>query len=367
MVKPKPFYYQTAAFLITVTLTILILVAGRSFLIPIALAMLFSFLLLPVSRFLEQKGMNRAIAIIISILVLLITIAGIGFFLYQQVATFAEDGPLLKEKLNEKIVELQKFVYRNYKVTRGEQNRWFHEQTNALLDSSGKYITDFFAFTGNILAAFSLMPIYIFFMTLYRDKIKVFLCKVTPTVHNDHVLAVARKTAKVSQLYMQGLLIDIGILAVLNSIGFLLLGIPYAILLGIIVAILNLVPYIGVLIGSILPFMMALLIQDSSTAAFGAIGVCLLVQFIDNNFLTPKIVGSSVSINPLATLLAIIAGGLLWGLVGMMLFIPLLGMAKVILDSFPQSQPLGYLIGEEEKMKKPVKTASPPKIILLNK
>jgi AI-2 transport protein TqsA len=365
--KTHPLYNPTASALIIVTLTLAILVTARAFLIPIAMAMLLSFLLLPVSRFLENKGMKRVLAILISLLLLLLVIGTIVYFLYQQVANFVEDGPLLKEKLNERLTELQKFVYRNYKVTRGEQNKWLHDQTDAMLQSSGQYLSDIFRFTGNLLAALSLIPIYIFFMTLYRDKIKVFLCKVTPTVQNDYVLAVAHKTAKVSQKYMQGLLIDIGVLAVLNSIGFLILGIPYAILIGVLVAILNLVPYIGVIVGSIIPFLLALLIQDSSTAAFGSIGVCVLVQVLDNNFLTPKIVGSSVSINPLATLISIIAGGLLWGVAGMMLFIPLLGMAKVILDSFPLTQPFGYLIGEEAKMKRAVKATSPAKIILLDK
>jgi len=365
--KSQTFFSQTAYFLITLSLTVCILIVARQFLIPIAMAMLFSFLLLPISRFLENKGIHRVVAIIVSILFAFLVLGALGFFVYYQIANFADDGPLLREKLNEKITELQKYVYQHYKISRGEQNRWFHEQSDALLDSSGKYISNIFAFTGNFIASFTLIPIYIFFMTLYRDKIKVFLCKITPTIHNDHIIAVARKTAKVSQKYMQGLLLDIGILAVLNSIGFLLLGVPYAILLGILLAILNLIPYIGVLIGSCIPFMMALLIQDSTSAAFGAMGVCVAVQFIDNNFLTPKIVGSSVSINPLATLLSIVVGALLWGVAGMMLFIPLLGMAKVILDSFPQSQPIGYLIGEETRMKKPVKTAGAAKIILLNK
>jgi len=204
-------------------------------------------------------------------------------------------------------------------------------------------------------------------MTLYKDKVKTFICKITPAEENNHVLEVARKTAKVSQKYIQGLLIDIAILAVLNSVGFLILGIDYAILLGIIVAILNLVPYIGVLIGSLIPFFIALLTKDSSAAAFGAIGVCIVVQFLDNNFLTPKIVGSSVSINPLATLLAIIIGGMLWGIAGMMLFIPVLGMAKVILDGFTSTQPFGYLIGEEEKMKSTVNLDFLKKIILPDK
>ncbi len=347
----QPSYVKTASYMVIFALTIATLVIARQFLIPLVFAMLLSFLLLPISSFLERKGLHRAVAILISLVVAFIVIGGLMYFLYYQIRTFADDGPLLKEKLNEKMVELQKFISTKFKVSQWEQDKWLKKQTTNMMESGGQYITNVFAFTGNILAGVVVLPIYIFFMAMYRDKIKKFICKVTPNEKDSHVMNVASKTAKVSQKYIKGLLIDISILAVLNSTGFLILGIDYAILLGVLAAILNLIPYVGVLIGSIFPVMIALLTKDSTSVAFGALGVCLVVQFLDNNFLTPKIVGSSVSINPLATLIAIIAGGMLWGIAGMILFIPLLGMMKVIFDSFPLSQPFGYLIGEEEEMK----------------
>ncbi len=346
----QPTYVKTASYMFIFSITIAAMVIGRQFLIPIVIAMLLSFLLLPISSFLERKGLHRAIAIVISLICAFIIFGGLIYFLYFQILTFADDGPLLKEKLNEKLGDLQRYIFEHFKVSKWEQNKWIKEQTDSMIDSGGQYLTDVFAFTGNFLASVVVLPIYIFFMTMYRDKVKKFICKITPNENDSHVMKVASKTAKVSQKYIQGLLIDIGILAVLNSIGFLILGIDYAILLGVLAAVLNLIPYIGVLIGSIFPIMIALLTKDSSSAAFGALGVCLLVQFLDNNFLTPKIVGSSVSINPLATLISIIAGGMIWGVAGMMLFIPLLGMMKVICDGFPKSQPIGFLIGEEEEM-----------------
>jgi len=347
----QPSYVKTASYMVIFVITIATLVLARQFLIPIVFAMLLSFLLLPISKFLERKGIHRMIAILISIICALIVIGGLLYFLYFQMKTFADDGPLLREKLNEKMGDLQKYISINFKVSKWEQNKWMKEQSSNMVNSGGQYLSGVFAFTGNILASVVVLPIYIFFMTMYREKVKKFICKVTPNEKDSYVMKVASKTAKVSQKYIQGLLIDISILAVLNSTGFLLLGIDYAILLGVLAAILNLIPYVGVLIGSIFPVMIALLTKDSTSVAFGALAVCLVVQFLDNNFLTPKIVGSSVSINPLATLIAIIVGGLLWGLAGMMLFIPILGMLKVIFDSFPLSQPLGFLIGEEDEMK----------------
>lgn len=248
-------FVKTASIMIIFSLTILILIAGKQFLIPLILAILLSFLLLPISTYLEKKGLHKGIAIVVSILIAFVVIGAVVYFLYYQVMNFADDGPLLKQKLNEKILDIQKYVSSHYKVSKGEQNQWMKQQTDSLMNSSGQYLSGIFAFTGNFLASISLLPIYIFFLTIYKEKIKMFLFKVTPSVQNEHVLDVARRTAKVSQKYIRGLLIDISILAVLNSVGFLILGINYAILLGILAAILNLVPYIGVLIGSIFPFL----------------------------------------------------------------------------------------------------------------
>lgn len=347
--------YRTTAYLLSFGIIITILVIARSFLIPMTIAVLFSFLLLPISIFLENKGLPRELAIILSLLVSFIVLGALVTFLYFEIMIFVDDFPALKEKLNEKLIDLQRYIYRNFNVSRWEQKQWYKEQSGKFMTYSGTYITNFFSFTGEIVATMFLLPIYIFFLTYYRDKIKKFICRVTPQTQDSHLVEVLRKTAKVSQKYIKGLLIDISILAVLNSTGFLILGIEHAIFLGVLAAILNLIPYIGVLIGSIFPFLFAILTEDSTSVAFGAIGVCIVVQFLDNNFITPKVVGSSVSINPLSTLIAILIGGMLWGIAGMMLFIPLLGMLKVILDSFESTRPFGFLIGEEDDLRPMVK------------
>ncbi len=216
--------FRTAALLLSFVLVLAILIIGRAFLIPFTLAILISFLLLPISIYLENKGMAREFAIIISLLISFVFVGLIGTFFYFEIMVFVEDFPALKEKLHEKIVDLQKYISKNFNVSRWEQKQWYREQSDKMMTSSGAYITDFFTFTGEILAAVTLLPIYIFFMTYNRDKIKKFLCRVTPQTENKYVVEVLQKTAKVSQKYIKGLLIDILILAALNSTGFLLLG-----------------------------------------------------------------------------------------------------------------------------------------------
>jgi len=142
------------------------------------------------------------------------------------------------------------------------------------------------------------------------------------------------------------------ILSILNSTGFLLLGIEHAVLFGVLASVLNIIPYIGVLIGSVLPVLMALLTKDEIGYAIGAAGVCVTVQFIDNNFITPYVVGSSVSINPLTATIALIISASVWGLAGMVLCLPLTGMLKVVCDHVEGLKPIGFLIGEEVDYRK---------------
>ncbi len=319
--------------------------------IPVSLGILLTFLLMPVSRWLESKRFPRILAIVMSIILMIIVVAGLLFFLSTQFMSFAEEMPLLKVKLAEKFAFLQHMISDKFNVSEGKQIAWLESQMVTMMESSGQIFGNIFSATGNFLAAATLIPIYIFFFTFYRHKIKDFVKYVAPADQHDQVLNVMRRTSQVSQKYLVGLLIDISILAVLNSIGFLILGINHAILLGVIAGLLNIIPYIGVLIGSIFPIIMALLTKDSIWIAGGALGVCVFVQFLDNNFITPKVVGSAVSINPLATMLALLIGGTIWGVAGMMLFIPFLGMLKVIFDNVEQFRPFGFLIGEEQKIK----------------
>jgi predicted PurR-regulated permease PerM len=204
----------------------------------------------------------------------------------------------------------------------------------------------FFSATTSFLASFVLIPLYIFFLALYRDKFKEFICLIIND-KNEHVLMIVKKVSVVSQKYLIGIFLDVLILSILNSSGFLIIGLPHAILFGILASVLNIIPYIGVMIGSALPILMALLTKDSISYAIAAGGVCAVVQFFDNNIINPYVVGSSVSLNPLTATIVFMASSLIWGVSGMVLCLPLTGMAKVVCDHVESLRPYGYLLGEE--------------------
>ncbi len=349
--KEYPLYIKSTVYLFLIIMIIFVLYVGRALLIPVSLGILLTFLLLPVSRWLESKRIPKILAIVMSIILMIIVIAGLIFFLSNQMMSFSEDLPLLKEKIANKFESFQGLIADRFDVSEKKQLVWLQNQLTNAMQSSGQLFGNIFSATGNFLASATLIPIYIFFFTFYRHKFVDFMKYLTPNDKHVHLVGVMHRTSEVSQKYLVGLIIDITILSILNSIGFLALGIKHAVLLGVIAGMLNIIPYIGVLIGSIFPIFMALLTKDSIWFSVGALGVCVFVQFLDNNFITPKVVGSAVSINPLSTMIALLIGGMLWGVAGMMLFIPYLGMLKVIFDNVEGLRPFGFLIGEEDKLK----------------
>jgi predicted PurR-regulated permease PerM len=156
---------------------------------------------------------------------------------------------------------------------------------------------------------------------------------------------VLNESKSLIQNYLIGLLIEAAIVATLNSTLLLLIGIDYAVMIGIICALLNFIPYVGGLIASVMTMIFAL-VTKSPFAAVLVLGAHLLVQLIDNNFIVPKIVASKVRINALASIIVVLIGGQLAGVPGMFLSIPITAIVKVICDRVESWKPIGFLLGD---------------------
>ncbi len=342
----QPFYYHITVKLLLLALVIALLILAREVLIPLTIAMFFTFLLYPISRRLEKWKFPKAVAILVSILVAMAFFGGLLYFFYSQILSFAEDWPELQKKIMGGLDHAFQYIDQQFNISKGEQKNWISSQVQENAGSGKDLILGIFSATGTFLASLALIPIYIFLFTFYREKFAQFVCLVAKPGKGEDALDIAKKVTEVSQKYLKGIFLDVLILSVLSSVGFLLLGLKHAILFGVLAAILNIIPYIGVLIGSILPVFMALLTKDP-IYALGAAGICVGVQFIDNNFITPMVVGSSVSINPLAAIIMLVSSALIWGVFGMVLCIPLTGMLKVVCDHVETLKPYGFLLGEE--------------------
>jgi predicted PurR-regulated permease PerM len=329
-----------------IVLTVGVLYFAHDLFILLFAAGLFAFLLLPLTQFLQRKRFPLWLASLLSCLLMVVSVAAVVWFIAYQYAGFGDDLPALERAVEAKWAALQTSIEQRFHFTKTEQSQWLRKRMDGISAGAGSMAMAVVSSTGSVLAVLLLLPIFTFFLLLLKGKFRTFFSQLSND-HSDTVLKVVERISDLSRKYMKGVVTVMVILSVLNSIGFMLLGLKYAVLMGVTAAVLNVIPYVGPWIGSLIPISLALLTKDSVMYAFGALGVVLITQFIDNNFITPKVVGSSVSINPLASIVALFIGGLLWGVVGLVFAIPITGMLKIICDEVPGLRAWGFLLGEE--------------------
>lgn len=328
-------------------LLVFTLVQAREFLYPIFMAVLFAYLLYPVVKKLETWGVPRILANLLTIVTAMAMFTGLVLLLYQQLSVFLSDFPALQEQALRNIDRLQHTIDKKFGAGPPENERWLRAQVQNALDLSGTFLRDILMATTGTITKFGLMPVYIFLMLYYRNKFEQFIYRLLPSFRHPAARNIIREVSQVTKRYMSGVVIVILILCFINSTGLLLIGLEYAVLLGILSAFINFIPYFGTLIGGAIPLLYALMIQGSPQKALTVLLFFLAVQFTENNILTPNITGSKVSINPLFTILSIIVGGMIWGLPGMFVAVPFLGMFKIYCDHTPALSAWAFLLGTE--------------------
>ncbi|WP_373330934.1 AI-2E family transporter [Salmonirosea aquatica] len=306
--KKLPSYVKSAAVLVTLIAGVYILHALHETLIPLLFSVLVSILLFPVCSRLERWKFPRVLAITLSILLFIVVIAALIYLVTIQVAGFADELPRITQKAEALLEQLTSMGERYFDVSRSEQvSRAKGYLINLLSDSRALLLGTLVATTGTLTTA-ALVPLYVFFFLLYRDFFRRFVHKAFYKVPKHKLNTILNKIYEVIQSYLVGLVLVIAIVGVLNTIGLLILGIDYAIFFGFLAAFLILIPYIGILIGSLFPALMSIITEDSAWYAVGVIGVMSFVQFLEGNFITPNIVGSKVSINPFAAVVMLLLG-----------------------------------------------------------
>lgn len=347
--KHQPFYIAALTRLFLLCLIIAILIAGKELLIPLTISVFLTFILRPVSEKLEQFHFPQWLAILTSIIMAFAILGILVWFLYMQFQSFSDDAGQLKSALSAKADAVQQYIREHFNVSKRAQSRWFDRKMTSAMEQGDQYLLTLFTITGTFLTNLALIPLYVYFLTLYRTKIKKFIGLIT-NGEQEHTLSILHSISRVAQRYLKGLMVDVSIVAVLCSLGFFIFGVKHAILFGILVAACNIIiPYMGITIGSIFPFCMMLISNSPFSYALGMVGTCVFIQFVDNHFINPYIVGSSVSINPLAAFIALVASAMIWGIFGMLLCIPLTGMIKVVCDNVTALKPYGFMLGLETK------------------
>jgi len=342
-IKQYPFYFKATAILFGLVLFAYSLAMLRGILVPFSFALIIAILLNPLVNQFQRKGVGKIFAIIFSMLIALLVFGGIMYFISSQVMGFSENFPMLKDKFYELLKQLQAWVHTNIGISIDRQVQLINEALN----SSKALVGQTLGSAVTTLLIVFILPVYIFLLLFYKALLLDFLYESFAEKNSKQVADVLKQTKSAIQSYMIGLLIEALIVAAMNSTALLILGVKYAILLGLIGALLNMLPYIGGIIAIALPILMATVTKTGYSTQLGIIIAYIIIQFIDNNFLIPKIVSSKVQINALVSILIVLLGGALWGVAGMFLSIPFVAILKIICDRVEGMKPLGKLLGDE--------------------
>lgn len=340
-----PLYAKIAFSLISLCAVFTGLYFAQSIVTPLLISLLFAILLERVTRFLSSKlRFPHVVACLFTIIIFVLFFVGIITFLSWQISDMVSDWGKIKTNFYIHLEHLQDAVRARFNITKREQN----ELIDSAASESGKEIVGSTLISvTDTLMNFVLIPIYTFLILLYKTHLLKFLCKLFSKEHHEKLKSILSQIKLSVQSYIIGLFIEMLTVATLTSIGLMIIGAEYAILLGVITGILNLIPYIGILIAGVLSIAATLTGTPDVTIIFGVIIVNVVVQFIDNNFLVPMIVSSKVEINALVSIVGIIAGGTIAGVAGMFLAIPMLAILKVIFDRIEVLNPWGYLMGDD--------------------
>ncbi len=334
---------RIAATMAVITLGIYWLIVLRPFLVPLLVSVLLSILVSPITFQLEEKGIKKTPAIVITLIMFLGLIAGVLYISFIQISDMIDMWPSFYEKANVMFRDLKIWASQTFGLETRSQMNDLENMSAQLIQNNG---SSALATTTAILTDLALIPLYMFFMLYYRTFFCNFLYNLLGENEKKRVNRILFRIYDVIHNYLAGLFTVMVIVGAMNTLSLLAFGIQYAVFFGFFAALLLLIPYIGVIIGSSLPIMMALVTKESPMYAVGVGSVFVFIQFLEGNFITPYVVGSKISINPLMAIVALLLGGMMWGVSGMVLALPMIAILKVIFDHSERLQAFGYVLGE---------------------
>ncbi len=338
---------QTANFLVCVVSGGVILYFGSPLFIPLSFALLISFAVYPVCKKLEQKGFPSMLAIILCVLVVVLLFAAIIALLLQQLLSFSAEWVSLKGKLMESLTWGRNYLREHYGITEKRQEEWLK---NMLLGSSGGVLSFLksLAYASGISAVLLLIiPVYSVLLLYYRRLLAEALYSLFPADRRPVMKEILEATIHQYHNFIKGMIIVYVAVGLLNSAGLMLLGIDHALLFGFIASILTFIPYIGIIAASLLPITISWLTYNSAWYPIGVVLIFTIVQYLEANIIYPVAVGNRLHLNTLIIFVAIIAGGIIWGAAGMILFIPFIAILKLFADRTAGWETISKLLGEK--------------------
>ena len=341
---------QSVAFsLLAIGLVIALAYALRSVLTPVIFAVIFSVILFPLAQLFERCGFNRVMASLTAVVLGVLAFLGLSYLLVNATINISQDASSIADKIETVLKSGENWMNEKFDVSRTEIISRGKEELNKSVSGIGSFVSKLFGSVGSFLSIAVLVPLMIFFFLYYRDFFREFFVRAFYSSPREKVEITLTKIYEALKNYLGGMLIVMAIIAVLNTVGLMILGIEYAWFFGILASLLMLIPYIGIAIGCIMPALFALATKDSYWYAVGVVAWFQFVQFLEANFITPNIVGGKISLNPLVSILSLFLFSLLFGFTGLILALPLMAILKVIFDAVDELKPYGFLLGEPKK------------------
>src|SRR5579863_8769086 len=353
MRQATPFYTRLAMVLVSLIALFYIAVLGKSILAPLIFALLFAVLLLPLANFLERRlRFPRSMASILAVVILVLVMAGVLYIVGAQVSNLADDWPQFKQQVLSSVNDLQVWISKKFHIRIKQQMTYVNSATSKLLESGGSVLGDVFVSFSSFVLFLVFILIDTFFLLYYRRLLIRFLVSVFRDENSNVVYDIIAQIQSSIRQYILGLVLEMVIVATASCLALWILGINYWFLLGLIIGLFNVVPYIGIASALVLSTLVTFATAGTAKILL-VIGTILGIHLVDSNILLPVIVGSKVRINALITVLAVIIGGSLWGISGTFLAIPVIAITKIIFDHVEPLKPWGLLLGDERDEKRP--------------
>jgi predicted PurR-regulated permease PerM len=333
--------------LLSVILIIYGFVAIRNFLYPIAFGFVLGYLLFPLGSWLEKRGIPRILANFIIIFSALALLAGLFLAAYRIISPLTLDFPKLAERAIDNVTGMGARLGGYFGFDEEGSREYIRDQATSLAQTGGEQLQTVFNATANTIIAFGLLPVYLFLFLYYRTKFMYFILKLAGRSRRKETVAILREIATVMVRYLGGVIIVVFILFFINSGGLLIIGMPLAIPLGVTAALFNFIPYFGTLLGGLVPLMFAFLVEGDPALALRVIFLFIIIQFIENNILTPNIVGGNVNLSPFFVITGLVAASMIWGIPGMLLLVPFLASVRILFSHIGFMRPYAFLLGEE--------------------
>jgi predicted PurR-regulated permease PerM len=334
-----------------VVFSVAVLYFGKALFVPVSFALLIAIILFPFCKRLEKNKLPRGISIATALIIVILLFAAIGWLLLWQLMYLKDDIPFLAQKIQLAILQLQQWVDNKVGVAFNLETGWMENAARNSGSSIGNFIKAVFKNMGSFLFSLFLIPVFTALFLFHREQFVQFLKSLIAEQYHPRLHVILHEASYAYHKYIIGLIKVYLIVGTLNSIGLLLLGVEHAILFGMLTAFMTMVPYVGIIISSLLPITVAWVSKDSFLYPLAVVGIFAFVQYLENAIIFPKVVGQQLNVSTWAILVALLAGGILWGVSGMVLFMPFVAILKIISNHIEEWRPLNILLSRAEKPK----------------